>query len=67
MSWPLLVAAGVLALYAGFVVTLNTDNRTLIGCSMSSELDLARRCGATDAEIEQMRGHALAALFPTSA
>lgn len=51
---------------AGFVITLNTDNRVLIGCSMSSELELARRCGATDTELAQMRANAHAALFPAA-
>lgn len=51
---------------AGFLITLNPDNRVLIGCSMSSELALARRCGATDADLAQMRANARAALFSTS-
>ncbi len=51
---------------AGFVITLSTDNRVLIGCTMSSEIELARRCGATTDEIVQLRANARAALFATN-
>lgn len=49
---------------AGFAVTINTDNRTLTPCSLTSELALARRLGATDDELATMRSTAAGARFP---
>lgn len=50
-------------LRAGLGVTLNTDDPTVCGTSLSEELKRAKRAGLTGKEIEACRARAAAAIF----
>jgi adenosine deaminase len=54
---------GMAMLRAGLAVTLNTDDPSICGTSIPAELDRARRCGATRAEIAACLRRSRDALF----
>jgi adenosine deaminase len=57
----------LLFLRAGFIVTLNTDNRTITRCTPEGEEQLAIDLGASDQELRRMQINAVNAAFDRNA